>query len=396
MPLWEVHSFQLNIDEGDCAVHLLVDRNVTPKDIKKAVLIDGGKEYGSECIWEFRYILGKKDSGYSQGTGSMFRHFDAIVITHWDSDHRAGIVKALQYDIEEAAREAIKFHNVDNQEEFEEIIAAREVQGKLTIYGGPKGGPSSVIYAPYWLLSESETKRNYEKTGKEHADEWERIYEDGQAYVGVKVTMTSVTGNKIKGVIPVALLKCDGLRLLGYDFFTGSKIMPGGQVETSPATVSRYLSTLPTSKPVMMCVAADSWVCDPAGMADRSKNWQWSYANFDMTEIQLIRTQTASRSDADHGHQTVRDLPSSSNGISVQSVKGFTTGNNQASIACMVIWPHADCDISLYLGGDLGDLMEEQVLRWSTTPTDTNVRRTAPRVQSIKLSHHGMFHIYLS
>lgn len=95
MPHWEVHSFQLNIDEGDSAVHLLVDRQADPKNIDKAVLVDGGKVYGADCIFNFRAILNKADSGYTQGRGRRFREFDAIVISHWDSDHCEGIVQAL-------------------------------------------------------------------------------------------------------------------------------------------------------------------------------------------------------------------------------------------------------------------------------------------------------------
>lgn len=141
----------------------------------------------------------------------------------------------------------------------------------------------------------------------------------------------------------------------------------------------------------MLCVAADSWVCDPDGMVDRLDKWQWTHSGNDLTDIHLARkTNTSFRSDA-QSRGLVQDQSSRNGEISIQSVTGPTTGNNQASIACMIIWPHAECDVSLYIGGDLGDEMEEQILRWSTIPsaTDTNVR-IPPRVDCLKLSHHGM------
>jgi hypothetical protein len=78
--------------------------------------------------------------------------------------------------------------------------------------------------------------------------------------------------------------------------------------------------------------------------------------------------------------------------ISAQSINGHTTADNQASVACMIFWPNSTgADVSHYFSGDVGDEIEERLLRWATVPTTAkgDVRETI-QVQAMKLSHHGM------
>lgn len=391
---WEVHSYQLNIDEGDSAVHLLVDGKTRPepKNIEKAVLVDGGKTYGGECIMNFRKILSRKGSGYQQLETKPFTNFDAIVITHWDSDHREGIVAALGKDIESNAADAVIEYKIEDQDQFDEIVRKLVIKSNLTQYHGDKGEPSTVLYAPYWNAADSETRKRFDKPQKTHPDDWvEIIAMDGRAFLGIKVQVKACsTETKLKGTIPVALLKYKWEDLLGVDFFGGARVLaPADAINAS--VVSQRLKSINYSKPVMFCVAADSWVCDPANMKDREDNWQWTKGSDDLTDIRLTKKVPSFRCD-EQGRGMARDdsLYPRGGDISTQSVLGTTTGNNQASIACMIIWPHENVDISLYIAGDLGDKMEEHILRWSAAPSamDPNTRIT-PVVDCVKLSHHG-------
>ncbi|KAG8533528.1 uncharacterized protein KY384_001268 [Bacidia gigantensis] len=403
MPHWEVHSFQLNIDEGDCAVHLLVDEKQSPKNIDKAVLIDGGKAYGAACILDFRTIMSRIDSDYSQGTNDYFRTFDAIVISHWDSDHREGIVQVLQTDVKTGAQQAILDYQIKDQAGFNVIVNDLKIKSTLTKYDGAHGEPSTVLYAPYWRLTDSRTRSKFNKTEKERPSEWSLVKAlDGRLFVCVNVEVTSLSGNIVKGAIPVALWPLgetsSGGPLLGLDFFSGQVVMSAVDAKY-PALVSQHMMANDYDKPVMMCVASDSWVCDPDGMDDRSKNWEWKTGAgdaSDLTDVYLGRVKTNDVDSNERSRRLFENVSSSDDDISIASVKGYTTGNNQSSIACMIIWANTDCEISLYTGGDLGDEMEEHVLRWSATPspTDANVR-TPPLVDIVKLSHHVFLTKYL-
>ena len=86
MTHYEVHSYHLNIDTGDSAVHLLVwvDGNVST--IHRSVLIDGGLgDYGESTITAFQAKL--RRSKYKAKPNREVGKLDAIIITHWDADH---------------------------------------------------------------------------------------------------------------------------------------------------------------------------------------------------------------------------------------------------------------------------------------------------------------------
>lgn len=93
-PHFVVHSFHININVGDCAIHLLVDDNISstqPKPIVyKAVLIDGGLPHRpvlskiTDTITELenRYI---PDPAGHFGLNERWLRFDAIIVTHFVS-----------------------------------------------------------------------------------------------------------------------------------------------------------------------------------------------------------------------------------------------------------------------------------------------------------------------
>lgn len=89
-----VHSFHINVDVGDGAIHLLVDDTTRPKPtVYKAVYIDGGItgdttfQKTSKIIKEIEEVYTPDPAGNFDRFGAIadnawFR-FDAIIVTHF-------------------------------------------------------------------------------------------------------------------------------------------------------------------------------------------------------------------------------------------------------------------------------------------------------------------------
>ncbi|KAM7183885.1 hypothetical protein V8F20_012446 [Naviculisporaceae sp. PSN 640] len=85
-----VQSYHFNVQAGDSAIHLLCTNDSDDDmQILSAVLIDGGKGKGSNkgLLKEFLELKEFEDL-----------KFDAVVVTHWDSDHYLGIYQLLEDD----------------------------------------------------------------------------------------------------------------------------------------------------------------------------------------------------------------------------------------------------------------------------------------------------------
>ena len=98
MSLWKVHTYHINIDVGDSAIHLLVDET-PPATVHRAVLIDGGED--TDTVIQIEKVIKLIEDSYrfdSNGqlpsTTACLR-FDSIVITHWDGDHYGGVLALL-------------------------------------------------------------------------------------------------------------------------------------------------------------------------------------------------------------------------------------------------------------------------------------------------------------
>jgi hypothetical protein len=97
-----VHSFQINIDVGDSAIHLLVDDTTRPKPtVYRAVYIDGGKSgetpYSrtTSVIREIQTVYTPDPGGhfdlFGDAADNNWLRFDAIIVTHFDDDHYGGV-----------------------------------------------------------------------------------------------------------------------------------------------------------------------------------------------------------------------------------------------------------------------------------------------------------------
>lgn len=78
----KVHSWHINIDVGDGAIHLLINEAATPKpQILKAVLIDAGLAKNVEAVTNAIVEIQK---AYALPAGDTNLKFDSVIITHWD------------------------------------------------------------------------------------------------------------------------------------------------------------------------------------------------------------------------------------------------------------------------------------------------------------------------
>lgn len=102
---YRVDSFHIPVNEGDCAIHLLVETGPgkgggetvsldrgTRGEVKNAVLVDGGvKENTGETR---RRTIEWINQHYCVGPKQL--QLDSIVITHWDQDHYSGVKQILE------------------------------------------------------------------------------------------------------------------------------------------------------------------------------------------------------------------------------------------------------------------------------------------------------------
>jgi len=120
---WEVHSWHISVPIGESAIHLLAERKVdrpstvkpTPPTIHRAILIDGGKPHGAAASsirdviaviqerYQFADGVGFEDDAHyvkPTTTPSKSLRFDAVVISHWDTDHYEGVFGLLEQGFE--------------------------------------------------------------------------------------------------------------------------------------------------------------------------------------------------------------------------------------------------------------------------------------------------------
>ena len=359
MDHYEVHSYHLNINTGDSAVHILVGVNSSgQKEIEELILIDGGfSDIGERNISEFLSCLGR--SNYKKPVKLTF---DTIIITHWDQDHFRGIEELFRKDIDKHLHGPV----LKDEVTFKNFVE-KEYRSSFCEYD-KDGEPKTTLYCPFWNTAPAPSS-------------WTNTQE---GYLKIrcvkKIGMEECTADAPK----VVLINAKYKDMVGLDFFTNKKVSEVDLVEIeSPQFVAEELNKRKPKKPALFCVRSNGVMCGPwKSLA----NWSW-YQNDNLKTITLKKAPQKTGSDTDDSQRIGVDLVE----------RGDPTVNNESSIACMVIWPtiqdpsNHDTYISHYFGGDLGEDSEEEILRWSTVPSKfvPNVRH-AITVLCMKLSHHGM------
>ncbi|KPI35811.1 uncharacterized protein AB675_11081 [Cyphellophora attinorum] len=329
--VYNVDSYHINVEMGDGAIHLLVQRAAAsgallalPR-ILGAVLIDGGHNRHQGFLNVDATLAHIQAAGYADSQGVAITNtsanfqFDSIVVTHWDQDHWNGIVRL--FNVNMAAQINAGTVTVD------------DVQCSYLKYNSRTGAPETTLYAPYW----------YGKSGT-------RMTEQkgfAKAFVQLDTTGPSLTCSF--RVVDMAAGVILGIRenfiqvstqrnasFLGANFFSGDRL----PTTTSPTTITSVEKLLSQDvhkkrinkemRPGMYCVAADRNTIGPLRLG------------------------------------VVNALP---------------TLTNQHSIACMIIWP--DGRLSHYFAGDLSYDIEQAIVKWS------RVLNPSRNLMSMKSSHHG-------
>jgi hypothetical protein len=194
----KVHTYHINIDVGDSAIHLLIDEAIVPPSILRAVLIDGGVPGVVACN-QIKSVIRRIEARYSfdpngqpDPTHRSLR-FDSVVITHWDRDHYGCVIallldgyqNQLDNDVDIAtlqAQSATAYNTAvaggatltrEQTEAFDQLLSRHELQLYQSKYlkydGGPPDGfpndppdplnastrmqPLSTLYAPYQYVT---------------------------------------------------------------------------------------------------------------------------------------------------------------------------------------------------------------------------------------------------
>lgn len=408
MANWEIRSFHLNIDEGDSAVHFRCwkDANSDLLTVQDAVLIDGGlKQAGLTTISKFFCEALPNSNELVPSPSRTLSQMDAIVVTHWDQDHVAGLEGLFEEDLSDKLERYLRKFG----RKKEKVPSARTLQRDLDRNGVPEelrsiysvfdsqNRPETQLWSPYWKVCESKTTPQPKATPSRLLDRWTPVSRNHHelSYVRIKISIDhNLDDYTVK--IPILKLEHQGRSLIGRDLFTGNCIITAEDAK-SPASIAAQLKV-----PAMVCIAADFGSCDPEG-DDRRATMAWK-TNEDLTEIQLEKASNASTPTSLQGpasffNVSYHDSPP----LGSLSVNGPTTANNQASVAAMIIWPGKNKTprISHYFAGDIGSRefvegrpvpndIEERILRWSTVPkSSTGNTRLPVTVESMKLSHHG-------
>ncbi|KAF4473522.1 transcriptional activator srcap [Fusarium agapanthi] len=95
---WVVHSFHINVGTGDSAIHIRAKASFTQPTptyvYDRVVLIDGGD--GNDAGYNrMQELISGLPSLYTNKPVARMLPLDAIVITHWDTDHWVGISRLM-------------------------------------------------------------------------------------------------------------------------------------------------------------------------------------------------------------------------------------------------------------------------------------------------------------
>ena len=218
-----VESHHVNVDIGDCAVHILCESDAASgKTVKSAVLIDGGTSSPSDNAP--RNIINKLTVLYKL---SKKLTLQTIIVTHWDEDHYGGLRDLISQDMKKAIKDGLS-----------------PSKGLDYLLWDPANGtPQTYFYCP----NENVTKL----LKKGLAGGFRRGTKPNEQYIEVCVS------EEPQGEIwkPFAILRSadnDVYTVLGVNFFSNNKLSsrPGA---ITPAGLLR-LHNLEPGTPGMFCI----------------------------------------------------------------------------------------------------------------------------------------------
>ncbi|MCJ1355364.1 MAG: hypothetical protein MMC33_005355 [Icmadophila ericetorum] len=331
-----VDSLHINVEAGDAAVHLLIQIAglgiaASKPTVIKAIIIDGGDNTHKAPDTVQKVFDETLLTKYTWPNNAV--KFDAVIITHWDSDHYKGLVKLMIDDILEQQGRTPPVPDDNIQISFFKYVGTQRLN------------PQTTLFCPYWNV-----------TGRGKAkpkDHWLQ-FQENQSNLGFLDFYPFVLPRKRttrkNALVFEKIARLDYSNLLGMEFFFKSKLTtPSDAQHLTPSNV--FLNTLPTARtapldptmPGMFCVASNKLVLG-----------------------QPVTSLTHNR-----GSEFI--------------IGGNTTHSptNASSIAAMIIWSSPNSitgsPLSHYFGGDSEEVSERAIVTWTAGSTVANV----------KASHHG-------
>ncbi|KAK6338566.1 hypothetical protein TWF730_002629 [Orbilia blumenaviensis] len=416
---YRVHTFHLNINEGDSAIHILSEAqessSTTTHIIRSTVLMDGGREAYCDAIPKCVQMI--NESSYYRG-GHGIKYFDSIVITHWDGDHYQGVIRALYDNIRAAVWDYIAKNpsEINTGEDLQARFDNYAIKASFLRYDND--GPTTNIYTPYFTKNKAVVKTSSgdafgtvprshtDKAGSERPEDWKLAAHIQRGKIIVKQRVDIILEDsdgeefQIWADMPIGILTT-GEELVGKDLFTHQNIISPEDAR-SPKDVSDVLKAAKQNRPVMFCMASDTYFCGESGW-EVLKNLKWVSKLPEYSDGVYLEDETASvPTDEPPKNDPIADFmnATSKENLSASFIRHDTSGNNQSSIACIILWGETtgrkdprdnELTVTHYFGGDVGDEVEERLIRWLTLPSIVHgrLRRTPLKVTCHKLSHHG-------
>lgn len=395
-----VHSFHINVGVGDAAIHLLVELKDKQYRVIRAVMIDAGDNV-NDAPSNVRTTIENLGSAYVWDQNQL--KLDAVIITHWDSDHYKGLPRILLDDIEEQKAKMKEKAHVAGEDPPTDDELIKNVQISFFKYANASGkepaktgrdNPKTTVYCPLWTKAEIKTNKpptthwpQFGMTDKDGnpLDPLKGIIEPGvekfislfQAYTVPR--KTKKPSPKLPEYVKLARVNY-GVGLLGMEFFFGDqRYDPDTMGPFDPPSLVNLYRSVDGNKdkkgmPGMYCIAVNmQHMVKPADHEDHDAGGEEQ-----KEDIQTVVPTTRRRP------RIVLPRPPPI----VRLIDAPSSSTNRTSIAVIVMWPPQTDDaypkMSIYSAGDSEEEMEKELVAWLKAPD-----KDYASITTVKLSHHG-------
>ncbi|KAF3288811.1 hypothetical protein TWF970_005865 [Orbilia oligospora] len=357
---YTVESFHINVGSGDGAIHIMTygdDNTITQRQVVRAVFMDGGRLEGADNKnkkvakglnhqnrWTVNRTIEYIEKNYDcQNKHDNRLRFNYFIVTHWDSDHYAGIIRAL---------------NVFMRESWSSNFV---INGKICMnraFFKTDGSPESFFVAPYFTKAVTKVQAKGKDWDGTTLDNLRGRLEgrfDDLLHVDYTTLLVDIANPGLFGGWgkQQLQLRTECENLLGRNFLQDED---QGDIPANPDGVSSLTDLINDFPPQLH---------KPFDGHDLAKDEK-------PKKIPAMYCIAVNQ-------RTMGKYPF---GI-------YTTLTNKSSIVCMIVWKDGIANHrSHYLAGDADLKLEQRLLGWIVPGwDDQNV--TVPSCSSMKLSHHG-------
>lgn len=208
-----INSIHINIGQGDCAIHLLIEN---PRDVRpiihRATLFDGG-EGDSNNISRIKNTIAAIQRDYTLPSGTL--KFDSVVVTHWDSDHYKGVLKLIEEDL------GAQLPKEPKPDEVDKLLCRY-----FKYDGNDRKKPQTTFYAPYWTGTAKEKPAGSRKRPRGSGDDRPETLREQATTKG----LMDFQYNRLRTKVwfnGICKLSYEPAEMLGVNFLTNVKLNAG-------------------------------------------------------------------------------------------------------------------------------------------------------------------------